>query len=365
MPSSQDSLIHEATSLFRLVEAIDRSVAEHENLFAYTEASEGFFSQIHQRAAQTRKSVSDLIERLVQASTQADARYQRDLIIQKGRWKTLHTYIRPATDAHCLNLPTPLIQMATENLRQVTGMQDAALVVLLTPELMYYHNTPQLQLPPDFVFVEIPYSQAPGFFTNLTVYHELGHYVFDRLAAVDERSAAFTELFNAMDKAFEGTLGTAIISASTRTWAKSVLDAWTKELFCDLFALRHLGPAFSFALIDFLSLIGLMAEETEVTFDEKHPAPALRFREHLRRLDADGWWAEVRDLPSEHVSLVTRLAGKSKSDYVFEFKEHAVPGFTEAFVTIVPFVDALVCEITPHCKNAAVDCHQSSENVVF
>jgi hypothetical protein len=355
MQSPQDSLIQEATSLFRLVESVDRFVAEHENLFAYTEATQAFFLYVHDQAEVTRNSASERIQRLAQAQEQAVPRYRRELIIHKDRWRTLHTYVKPATDAHTLNLPAPLIQMATEDLQRIPGMEGTAIVVLLTPELMYYHNTPQSKAQPQLAFVEVPYSQGPGFFTNLTIYHELGHYVYDRLADADDRNPAFKALAAAMDRAFDGMFDERLRTPSTRTWARRVLDAWTKEIFCDLFALRHLGPAFSFALIDILSLIGLMEEETEAKFDVEHPATAVRLREQLTLLRNDGWWAQVQDLQSEHVSLIMRLAGKSESEYFFEFREERLPAFTGAFLTIVPFIHALVSHVTPHCKGAPED----------
>ena len=117
--------------------------------------------------------------------------------------------------------------------------------------------------------------------------------------------------------------------------------------------MRHLGPAYAFALIDFLSLIGLMGEETEAKFDNEHPAPALRFREQLHRMEEDGWWKVVEGLSSEHVQLVARLA--ARSEYSFDLQEKSIPGFIEAFQTIIPFIHALVIEITPHCGTAAED----------
>jgi hypothetical protein len=148
MQSSQDSLIHEATSLFRLVDSIDRFVAEHEDLFSYTEATQALFSHIHGQAEETRGLASEIVENHVQAQGEPEVRYRRtDLIIQRNRWRTLHTYIKPATDAHSLNQPAPSIKMATDDLRRVPGLGDAYIVVLLTPELMYYQNTPQLKLP--------------------------------------------------------------------------------------------------------------------------------------------------------------------------------------------------------------------------
>jgi hypothetical protein len=183
MQGSRDNLIHEAASLYRLVDSIERFVAEHENIFAYTDATQSFFSEVHKHARNTKESVSQITKKLLEAPdlSEPESRYKGELIIQKNRWKTLHTYIKPATDAHTLNVPEPLIEMATKHLRSIPGLETTAIVVLLTPHLMYY-QTPQSHFPPHLVFVEIPYSQGPCFFTNLTIYHELGHYVFDRLA---------------------------------------------------------------------------------------------------------------------------------------------------------------------------------------
>ena len=225
------------------------------------------------------------MERGLRATEEYASRYLAELIILKDRWKTLHTYVKPAIDAHTLNLPGPVIEMAQDHLRKIPGLDkpvgeghDREVVVLLTPHLMYYQR-PESQLPAWLVFVEVPYSQGPGFFSNLTIYHELGHYVFDSLAAAHGKGSAFAKLTEAQERAFAEMFDKANPRESVRNWAKGVLDDWTTEVFCDLFALRHLGPAYAFALIDFLSLIGLMREETEAEFDNDHPAPALRFRE--------------------------------------------------------------------------------------
>jgi len=363
MQDAQGSLIHEATSLFRLVESIDRFVGEHGNLYAYTSATRRFFRLIHEHSEGAKKEISAIIQQAAVTPGPLASRYTGQLLIMKGRWKTLHTYITPATDAHTLKIPVPLIQMATEDLHLIPGMQDAAIVALLTPELMYYQNNPRAHLSPDLLFVEIPYSQGPSFFTNLSIYHEIGHWVFDRLPDSGDHAAAFANLNEATEQAFKAKLSPALKSASTTTWAKGVLAAWTQEIFCDLFAVRHLGPAFSFALIDVLSLIGLMRKDTESTFDNLHPAPALRFREQFERLNKDGWWQIVKDLPSEHVSLITRLAATSGSGYSFEFQDNLIPAFIEAFSAIPPLIHQLVLDLTPHCAEAAEDFRQHRSNI--
>lgn len=358
MQGSQDSLIHEAAALFRLVDSIDRFVAEHQNSYTYTDSTEIFFRSIRTAAEATKRLVSTTVEESAHRRDEIEVRYRPQLILEKDLWRTLHTYIKPASDAHTLSLPVPLINLARGHLRQVLEMAAMDIVVLLTPDLMYYHNLPRLNVPEkeNLVFVELPYSQGPSFFTNLTIYHELGHFVFEKLEAKPTLSTAIEQLAQAMEKSFEARLGQAITTASTRTWAKRVLRAWTKEVFCDLFAVRFLGPAFTFALIDILSLIGRMQEgTTDVVFDQEHPAPALRFHEQIEQLKRDEWWDTVKDLSSDHIQVGSRLASKPRSDYEFVVDQAKVPAFIETFLEIVPFINPAVRELTPDPKSVAQD----------
>ena len=294
MPSPQESLIHEAASLFRLVDSVDRFVAEHQSEYTYTDATEHFFQKIRTLATITRRRVSEIVERPTENPVETYQQFS-DLIIEKDRWKMLHTFIKPASDAHTLALPVALVRLAEEHLRLVESIPAAELVPLLTRDLMYYQVSTLRDLD-ELVFLELPYSQGPSFFMNLTIYHELGHHVFEALSHAQKPQAAFSQLSNKMESAFGAELGETLTS-STRTWAREVLDAWAREIFCDLFAIRFLGPAFTFALVDFLSLVGLMGEGTEVTFDEKHPAPSLRFTEQIEQLKRDGWWDTIASIP--------------------------------------------------------------------
>jgi hypothetical protein len=278
-----------------------------------------------------------------------------DLIIEKDRWKVLHTFIKPASDADTLVLPVPLIRLAAEHMRKVKGIASAELVTLLTHELNYFQDSTGLKELHDLIFVELPYSQGPSFFANLIIYHELGHYVFERLSETQPAEPSFTNLALVMEDAFESQLGKWLTTGSTIAWAKRVLNVWAREIFCDLFAVRFVGPAFTFALIDILSLLGLMREGAEVTFDEEHPASALRFKEQIDQLKRDDWWNTVASLESRHISLSSELASKPASDYQFAFRHEEVPGFVEAFLQIAPNVYPLVEAITPSPQDAALD----------
>ena len=53
--------------------------------------------------------------------------------------------------------------------------------------------------------------------------------------------------------------------------------------------------------------------------------------------------------------MITRLAGKSGSDYSFKFSGEPIPGFVDAFLTILPLIHDLVIDVTPHCEDVAED----------
>jgi hypothetical protein len=356
MQSVRDGLIHDATSLFRFVDSIDRFIAEHETQFTYNDATESFFRYLRIKTDETKSVVFQVLENEAQSSLDDGLRYRRELTIQKDRWKIRHTYIKPAADAHTLNIPAPLIKMAESDLREISQTGHAEVVVLLTPELMYFAERPNDPLLKGTVFLEIPYSQASGFFGNLTIYHELGHFMWDKLLEEKPTRPAFAALIDGLEKVFDSKLSMRVQDPVNRNWIRRSYDAWTQELFCDLFAIRHVGPAASFALIDILSLFGLMQDENEVTFKEKHPAPALRLREQLQRLQADGWWQCMDDLRSEHVNLTNRLAAVDPTEYKFAHADAELPWqIVESFLEVVPLIQLLAIDVTSDVQARSAD----------
>lgn len=355
MQSVRDGLIHDATSLFRFVDSIDGFIAEHETQFTYNDATDSFFRCLHRGTTGTKSLVLDV---LAKASENPDdtLRYRRELTIHKNLWKIRHTYIKPAADAHTLNIPAPLIKLAESDLREISRTEHAEVVVLLTPELMYFAERPNDPLLKGTVFLEIPYSQASGFFGNLTVYHELGHFMWDKLLEEKPRRPAFAALIDGLERAFDSKMSMHVESPVGRNWIKSCYEAWTQELFCDLFAVRQVGPATLFALVDVFSLLGLMQDEIEITFAERHPAPALRMREQLARLKADGWWQGIGDLGSEHVDLINRLAAVEPIEYKFVQGEHGLPWQTiEPFLDVVPQVHKVAIDVTSGVESRPAD----------
>src|SRR5205807_1141280 len=130
----------------------------------------------------------------------------------KAYLRLIHTLIKPTADAHTLTIPTPLVRLACGQLAGIEGMQRAKVVVLLTPQLMYFQRPhthvkrqaasvekfiPAAQFPDKLGFIELPYSQGASLFTNLAIYHEIAHFVYEELSTSVPLSGNFANLESA------------------------------------------------------------------------------------------------------------------------------------------------------------------------
>ena len=260
-------------------------------------------------------------------------------------------------------------------------MGDTKLVVLLTPELMYFQTPhtelketashlaqiiPKAMFPDGLGFVELPYSQGLNLFTNLALYHELGHFAFEELWASDTGDDPIGKLDLAIKQALKATLGKDYdtLSANVKALIVRILWNWTQEVFADLVALRLAGAAFTFALLEVFSLLGLLDEPRHVRFNESHPSYALRLNQHLQLLKDEGWWDALKDLDASHRELLEELAGKAqKSTLYLDGKPAVDPGFVAAFRTVLPGIRSLVAGITINTGASATEFTQARDKI--
>lgn len=364
MHDALDALVHDAASLYGLVDFIQRYCAEQKTAQTYVDATVKFFDYIDPLAKGTKQ--------FLRVSTQfalpqrADA-IRTSLLSVKNYWRVLHTFIKPAADAHTLKIPSPLLNLAADQARAVPGMKDANVVVLLTPELMYFQTPhsgikemaagllaviPNALFPPNLGFVELPYSQGPSFFNNLVIYHEIGHFVYEELAIADRLAAEMIRCLQRNVKPNFDSLG-----SESQVYALDVLQNWVQEAFGDLFAVRLIGPAFTFACVELFGLLGLMDDATQTQFSSSHPAQACRFSEHLRQLQADGWWDLVKDIQAEQPQLVSAVASLPSSDYKLSLDEGPAAdfGLIPAFLDLLPSIRESVCGLTESARGKADD----------
>ena len=346
MPSLS-GLLHDAASLHRFVAFVCQFCEEQETSHTYLEATTDFFAYVRQLGTETLTYLQRLVDHAGRSKRIRE--YRQKLVAIKNCWCELHAFVKPAADAHTLKIPVPLLQFLQTRLRQLPTLSKARIVILLSPELNYFQHrhgdirdlTTKLhqlfatqRLPEALGFIAIPYSQAATIFTNIFICHELGHFAFEELARGTQLSPDIDLALKKVLKDFDTA------SEAKRSWCRRQLIDWAEEIYCDLFALRLLGPAYSFASIELFSLLGLLDDEGSCEFNSSHPADACRFREHLLELKSQGWWAVVKKFDTEHVQLIQHLGGMSESKYVFPL----APGLVRAFLPLRKRIQDLVGE---------------------
>ncbi|MFL6439451.1 MAG: hypothetical protein ACJ71Q_17885 [Terriglobales bacterium] len=287
---------------------------------------------------------------------------RQNLLALKNYLRILHMLVKPAADAHTLTIPAPLIDLASQQLQQVQGMKHSKIVILLTPEFMYFQRPhtivkeqaqivrnliPRAVFPKKLGFIELPYSQGPSFFTNLVIYHEIGHFVYEELANEATPHPDMIQLKIVSHR----TLAKLFKERQVFALAAKIIQDWIQEIFCDLFAIRLVGPAFSFALVETLGMLGLLSDANIRLFKFSHPAPACRFAEHLHMLKNDLWWQELRDMKASQKNLIEDFATVNRREYGFYAHEtrvgsrgkRLIDGFLDS---IVPAIRTLVQNIT-------------------
>src|SRR5262249_38618894 len=212
---------------------------------------------------------------------------------------------------------------------------------------------PRAKFPAKLGFIELPYSQGPSFFKNVAVYHEIGHFVYEELS---NRTPPHPEIVKLKSATLKSLAKEFLKPGDELSFAVGVkiIEYWTQEIFCDLFALRLIGPAFSFALIEIMGMLGFLSPETSTRFNPTHPAPAYRFAEHLEALKHDSWWDAIAAAESTHKQLIEQLAAKPRSQYTFYVDDKSGrPQFVNVFLdVVVPAIRKLIRAVTPDTAKA-------------
>jgi hypothetical protein len=358
-------LLHDAAVLHTFADFIEQYCSEQERSQRYIDASGEFFRYAKNLASGIKIKVSADVQRAARFPKRKRAvNFRRNIFTFKGYLRVLHTLIKPATDAHTLSIPAPLINLACEHLQRIEGMDGSKVVVLLTPELMYFQRPhtevkveaarvqkliPKAVFPEKLGFIEIPYSQGPNFSPNLAIYHEIGHFVYEEISTQLSPVAEFSSLENTTDNLLRRFAS----HPKEHRLAEQILGSWTQEIFCDLLALRLLGPAFSFALVEILAMLNLLSERPTRTFTQLHPAPACRLSEHLRFLQLDSrWWTAISYVRSAQKTLLEDLAKIPRTDYMV-YPDDAPKRLISPFLdSVVPAIRQLVARLIPQVASA-------------
>ncbi len=376
MPDGLANLRHDAAVVHRFVDFIGEYCKEQERSQTYVDASGLFFQYVEELASGVKKALGREV-RLAKRFPFRLPILRRNMLALKFYLGLLHLLIKPAADAHTLTIPAPLIDFASQQLLGIKGMNQSNIVILLTPEFMYFqrphtHVKEQARIIRTFIpgaifpaklgFIELPYSQGPSFFTNLAIYHEIGHFVYEELSTQTPIHPDILALQSITDR----SLRKLFKGRQVRALAAKIIENWTKEIFCDLFAIRLLGPAFSFALVEMLGMLGFLSRKVSVKFNPTHPAAAFRFAEHVNMLRADSWWEAIANIDPDQKKLIERLAKIPRASYRFYIDDRTPgpPSLVTTFLDfVVPAIRKLIRQITPNAERAVKQFNETRNHI--
>jgi hypothetical protein len=356
-------VIHDAAALYRFVDTIRTTCDLGRGYPAYSDASREFLIFIGQLADATKEYVSRFPSKMPSKFAEYPV-YRQELLTLRDAWYEVHRRVKPIVDADTLHVPSALISSLVRRLRTVPRFQNTRLAILHT-ELLNYLQVVGSRIrgtatsisalvgappfPPNLGLIGIPYSQCESVFLNCLIAHEIGHFVFGELSL---KNTLGTKARAILDTVF------APISASLKPaegWRITSLFAeWTEELFCDLFAVRLLGPCYTYAFVEIFDFPNLLlhdgsfnknAAALSLVFSGSHPADLYRVNKQVGLLRSLGWWDEIKD---SH-STVKKVLENSVALTVAAF---SIPSFGHVQMQMLDALDRVTSEITIAVENS-------------
>jgi hypothetical protein len=312
-------VLKEAADLHRFLQPIAKlcAVSETDHPY-YRKSSYEFFSHLDKLIGMTLKYLEDLPQK-PSKYPQIQRSVRQKLQVLRSSWGKLHRYIKPSLDADALHIPLSLLDAFQDLLQQVPRCGEFEFAVFQLTEVNYamltYEEVNRIanriagmvkgkEFPPALSLVGIPYSQSSGLFLNCLIPHEMAHFVYQERVG-PEIKLKVDEILNVYHPAKTGTPEEKLELSQIR----GLINTWVEEVFCDLFAISLIGPAFTFAFAEMTSA-ALIGEEGQrnatkaFDFSLSHPADVARFYLHKRHLKALGWWEPIERWKCSPVRLL-------------------------------------------------------------
>jgi len=336
-------ITHDAASLNRFVESIQRFCDLRRGFPAYLAGSKDFLSLIERLAESTKEYVSAFPANLPSNPDDYQV-YRQELLTLRYAWFDMHRLVKPIADADTLHLPGSLINAMMRRLRSVPSFQDSKLAILHISELNYLQVIASgvrdtitkiadfvgssLSFPPDLGLIGIPYSQADSVLLNSLIAHEMGHFVFEKQQLKDDLAPKIEASLDPAFKPAMDLLQKQQIDANSLKRIPSVLASWTEELFCDLFAIRFIGPCYSYAFIELFDLSNYMnrdgtlrikAGAPPLQFSHSYPGHLYRLQKQAEMLRTLGWWTHIQNSQATSQKLLEHAEALPASSFCFPF----------------------------------------------
>jgi hypothetical protein len=253
MVSLRSQLVREISALYGFVDSISALCVHVPQSVAFTEPSATFFSHVEKLATSTKKHLSAFpVGEAESASEEAFHEMRDELRTIRSAWKEIHQFVKSAIDADTLNQPSALISFMLSRVRQLEGLATTDFAIFHTHTFNYLQVNPTSirttlrelvflveaeEFPVGLGLIGIPSTQGTSLLLNCLVAHEMGEYVYVE-KSLDGRLQPEVEaaLQIAQGAAYEK------LDKTAKTLLIDTLLKWGKEVFCDPFAVRLVGP---------------------------------------------------------------------------------------------------------------------------
>lgn len=298
-----DQLKGEGFCLLRLCEDLRDFIQLGRKRKTYLYETQRFLDYIINSLTAVEKYVRNIIgeppeEKLIKAKL-------RDFGEIKKALSWLYVLTKEAIDSDSLSIPFSLATFTNQTGRKLLQSKDVSFVVLGGSALMYYkYNLKKLRdltsdlsaripgypiLDENVGILTFPYCAAREVLVNCNLFHEMGHYIYEKTNLEKELRSEllgkFSQFF--LRRKIEEKVQEPLLAwRAGKNYVSSLMLRWADEIFADVLAIRVLGPAFHFALREIEQIIptGLGSD-----FSETHPADDYRFRIHATWLINDEW----------------------------------------------------------------------------
>lgn len=169
---------------------------------------------------------------------------------------------------------------------------------------------------PKFNLLAVPLLESEFLLHMPDLYHELAHPIIStqnhpNVTAFQEKLGHFnlfvSEYFEEQKKELKRNNGQQLIKY-LEIFNESWIEGWSIELFCDLFGVYTLGPAYAWAHLHLCVKRGNDPYETPEHFVSSHPADDARMQTILSGLEHIGFKEEGKNI-KEHWNMYLNLSG--------------------------------------------------------
>lgn len=316
MPDLDAQVRNEGIRILRLCKDLSGFILSSQAGKTYLHETEIFLKHIKKSLEAIDKFIRKTINKKMAPPLAKVKLKELDLIREGLSW--IYTFVKETIDADTLSIPYSLTIFLNHTATELQKPDKVSLVVLGSPDLMYYkYNLEYLRnltnnlasiikkypaLPSDIGILKFPYCAAQEVLVNCILFHEMGHYIYEKTGlqrylykSINDNLRAFIK----DKKIMEEIAAPLLVQRRLFNYVANLMLRWADEIFADIFAIRTLGPAFHLACLELEQILPTNIKRNR-NFSRTHPADDFRFKMHAKWL-SDGEWDEIIN---KHTPLV-------------------------------------------------------------